>query len=173
MAQRTDTFDLGSLGLHSGEGRSIDLNVAIEPFDLAGQRYASAGDGTVPVKLDVSHTTRGYALRMRYAVRLDGPCMRCLEDAGRAPTEIDAREVDQPGGGEDLTSPYLEGTELDLAAWARDALVLALPTAIVCSDDCRGLCGVCGENLNTAGEDHHHEAAPDPRWAKLGELKFE
>ena len=173
MAQRTDTFDLGTLGLHSGEGRSIDLNVAIAPFDLAGQRYAAAGNGTVPVKIDVSHMTSGYALRMRYAVRLDGPCMRCLEDAGRAPTEIDAREVDQPGGGDDLTSPYLDGTTLDVAAWARDALVLALPTAIVCSDDCRGLCAVCGENLNTAGDDHAHESAPDPRWAKLGELKFE
>ena len=173
MAQRTDTFDLGTLGLHSGEGRSVDLNVAIAPFDLAGQRYQAAGDGAVPVKLDVSHMTSGYALRMRYAVRLDGPCMRCLEDAGRAPTEIDAREVDQPGGGDDLTSPYLDGTTLDVAAWARDALVLALPAAIVCSEDCRGLCAICGENLNDADPDHSHESAPDPRWAKLGELKFE
>ena len=173
MAQRTDTFDLGTLGLHSGEGRSIDLNVAIEPFDLAGQRYQAAGDQTVPVKIDVSHMTSGYALRMRYAVRLDGPCMRCLEDAGRAPTEIDAREVDQPGGGEDLTSPYLDGTTLDVSAWARDALVLALPAAIVCSEECRGLCAVCGENLNTAGPDHAHESAPDPRWAKLSELKLD
>ena len=46
MAQRTDIFDLGTLGLHSGEGRSIDLNVPVEPFELAGQRYAAAGDGT-------------------------------------------------------------------------------------------------------------------------------
>jgi uncharacterized protein len=173
MAQRTDSFDLGTLGLHSGEGRSVELNVAIVPFDLAGQRYRAAGDGMVPVKLDVSHMTSGYALRMRYAVRLDGPCMRCLEDAGRAPTAIDAREVDQPGGGDDLTSPYLDGTTLDVAAWARDALVLALPAAIVCSEECRGLCAICGENLNDAGPDHSHESAPDPRWAKLGELKFE
>jgi uncharacterized protein len=173
MAQPTHTFDLGTLGLHSGEGRSLELNVPVEPFELAGQRYAAAGDGTVPLKLDVSHMTSGYALRMRDAVRLDGPCMRCLEDAGRAPTEVDAREVDQPGGGEDLTSPYLDGTTLDVAAWARDALVLALPAAIVCSEDCRGLCAVCGENLNEAGDGHAHEAAPDPRWAKLGELKLD
>ena len=173
MAQRTEIFDLGTLGLHSGEGRSLELNVPVEPFELAGQQYAAAGDGTVPVKLDVSHMTSGYALRMRYAVRLDGPCMRCLEDAGRAPTEVDAREIDQPGGGDDLTSPYLDGMQLDVGAWARDALVLALPAAIVCSEDCRGLCAVCGENLNTAGEDHAHESAPDPRWAKLGELRLE
>jgi uncharacterized protein len=172
VASPTQIFDLGTLGLHSGEGRSLDLEVPIEPFELAGQTYAAKG-GSVPVKLDVSHMTTGYALRLRYAVRLDGPCMRCLEDAGRAPTDVDAREIDQPGGGDDLTSPYLDGLELDLQAWARDALVLALPAAIVCSEDCLGLCGVCGENLNEAGPDHVHEAAPDTRWAKLSELNFE
>jgi uncharacterized protein len=172
MASRTEIFDLGTLGLHSGEGRSLDLVVPIEPFELAGQEY-SAKEGSVPVTLDVSRMTSGYALRLRYAVRLDGPCMRCLEDAGRAPTEVDAREVDQPGGGDDLTSPYLDGLDLDIRAWARDALVLALPAAIVCSEECRGLCGVCGENLNHADPGHSHDAAPDARWAKLNELKFE
>jgi uncharacterized protein len=32
---------------------------------------------------------------------------------------------------------------------------------------------VCGEDLNAAGPDHGHEKAPDPRWAKLGEVRFE
>jgi uncharacterized protein len=172
MAQRTEVFDLGTLGLHSGEGRSLELLVPIEPFELAGQRYTAAGDA-VPVRLDVSHMTSGFAMRMRYAVRLDGPCMRCLDDAGRAPTEIDALEIEQPGGNEETTSPYLVDMALDVAAWARDALLLALPAAIVCSEDCRGLCAICGENLNTAGPEHFHEAAPDPRWAKLNELKLD
>ena len=171
MAQRTQIFDLGTLGLHSGEGRTLELEVPIEPFELAGQKYAAKG-GSVPITLDVSHMTSGYALRMRYSVRLDGPCMRCLEDS-RTALAIDAREVDQPGGGEDLSSPYVDGDEVDVRSWARDALVLALPAAIVCSEDCKGLCAVCGENLNEAGPDHHHEAAPDPRWAKLRELKLE
>ena len=98
--------------------------------------------------------------------------MRCLEDAD-TPIHVDAREIDQPGGGDDLRSPYLAGEELDVRAWARDALALALPAQIVCREECRGLCAICGENLNEAGPDHAHEAAPDPRWAKLGELRFE
>ena len=98
--------------------------------------------------------------------------MRCLEDAGRG-FEIDVREVDQPGGGDDLSSPYLEGDELDVRAWARDSLALALPTKITCTEDCLGLCAICGENLNTAGPEHYHESPRDPRFAKLSELKFE
>ena len=59
---------------------------------------------------------------------------------------------------------------LDLHAWARDALALALPVQLVCRADCAGLCPVCGADLNAAGPEHAHERAPDPRWAKLGEL---
>ncbi len=98
--------------------------------------------------------------------------MRCLEGAERM-VGIDAREVDQPGGGEDLTSPYVDGEELDVGAWTRDALALALPARILCREECRGLCAVCGENLNTAEPGHTHAPEPDPRWAALRELRLE
>jgi uncharacterized protein len=171
MAQRTDMFDIGRLGLSSGEGRRLDLDVPVGDFDFGGQRYSVPG-GSVGVTLDVSHTTTGYSLRLRFHAGLEGPCMRCLEGAGHE-LDIDAREVDQPGGGEELESPYLEEEQLDLRAWARDALALALPAQIVCREDCLGLCSVCGENLNEAGPDHTHEREPDPRWAALRELKLE
>jgi uncharacterized protein len=172
MAQRTDIFDLGRLSLHAGEGRRIDTHVTVDPLSFGGQTYDTGG-GEVPVRLEVSRTMDGYALRLRFSVQLEGPCMRCLEDA-RSKIDVDAREVDQPGAGDDdeLTSPYVGRDELDLRSWARDALALALPAQIVCREECLGLCAVCGENLNTA-PDHQHQAEPDPRWAKLSELKFE
>jgi DUF177 domain-containing protein len=173
VATRTDIFDLGRLGLGSGEARHLDLTVGIDPLEFGGQRY-EAVPGTVPAQLDVSRTTgNGWFARLRFDVRLSGPCMRCLEDAARRIT-VDSREVDQPGADDDeLQSPYVEADELDVHSWARDALVLELPTQIVCSDECLGLCAVCGENLNTADPDHAHEPAPDPRWAKLSELKLD
>ena len=67
----------------------------------------------------------------------------------------------------------MDGEKLDLGAWTREALGLALATQIVCRDECLGLCAVCGENLNAAGSDHGHEPAPDPRWAALRELRLE
>jgi uncharacterized protein len=168
---RTDTFDIGRLGLSSGEARRLDLEVGVDGFDFGGQRYAVPGDA-VGATLDVSHTTTGYSLRLRFDTALHGPCMRCLEEAGHE-LEVDAREIDQPGGGEELDSPYVDEEQLDLRAWARDALALALPAQIVCRDDCLGLCSVCGENLNRAEPGHGHEREPDPRWAALRELKLE
>jgi uncharacterized protein len=166
-----ENLELAPLGLRSGEGRRLDLHVGIDDFHYGGEPY-SVTPSLMPVRLDVSRTTsNGYALRLRFDAALEGPCMRCLEPA--APSfEVDAREVSQPGGGEDLSSPYVSEEELALAQWARDALALALPAQIVCREDCAGLCGQCGANLNEDPE-HHHEAAADPRWAKLGELKFD
>ncbi|MGH2838748.1 MAG: YceD family protein [Thermoleophilaceae bacterium] len=170
MGGTTNALDLGRLGLSSGEATSLTPSVALDPVELGGQRYTAPG-AVADVRVDVSRTTTGYALRLRYGVNLEGPCMRCLDDAEQE-ISIDAREVDQPGGGDDLRSPYLDGDELDVKSWARDALVLALPTQIRCSADCRGLCGICGANLNEDPE-HAHEREPDPRWAKLSELKLD
>ncbi len=44
---------------------------------------------------------------------------------------------------------------------------------VLCREDCAGLCPVCAADLNEAAREHHHEPAPDPRWAKLRELKLE
>jgi uncharacterized protein len=172
MALRADAFDLAALRLTSGEGRRIALAVTIDPFELGGEQYVVAPE-QVETTLDVSRTTGpGYALRLRFQARVQGPCMRCLADA-ELPIEVDAREVSQPGGGEDLQSPYVVDGVLDLRGWARDALALALPNLVLCRPDCAGLCAICGADLNQAGPGHGHEREPDPRWAKLGELKFD
>jgi DUF177 domain-containing protein len=170
VATVTDQLDLGRLALSAGEGRRLDVDTRVGSLTLGGQRYSPRA--SVPVRIDVSRTTSGYSLRLRASIPLEGPCMRCLEAAGRE-VAIDAREVDQPGGGEDLTSPYLDGDELDVRAWTRDALALALPAQLLCAEECLGLCGTCGENLNTAAPGHSHEVAPDPRWAVLRELRFD
>jgi uncharacterized protein len=172
MSLRTDTFDLGGLRLTAGEARRFEICVAIEPFVLGGGRYP-VEPALVDVLLDVSRTTGdGYALRLRFDARLEGPCMRCLEPASPV-FSVDAREVSQPGEGDELSSPYVEHGVLGLQAWARDALALALPTTVLCRPDCAGLCSVCGIDLNAADPDHAHERQPDPRWAKLSEVRFE
>lgn len=172
MSLRTDTFDLGGLHLTAGQGRRLSLDVAVEPFQLGGEHYR-VQPALIATQLDVSRTSGGgYALRLRFTATLDGPCMRCLEPA--QPTfSVDSREVSQPGGGEELSSPYVEDQVLDLHAWARDALALALPATLLCRDECAGLCAVCGENLNAVSADHGHETGPDPRWAKLSEIRFD
>jgi uncharacterized protein len=168
---RASELDLAGLHLGAGEGRRLELEVDIEPLVLASERYA-AEPARVPVALDVSRLLGGgYALRLRFSAALSGPCMRCLRDAAPV-VEVDAREVDRPGEGEELDSPYVRRQRLDLAAWARDAFALGAPVKVLCRGDCAGLCPVCAADLSEVGPDHTHEQAPDPRWAKLREIEL-
>lgn len=164
--------DLAGMRLRPGEGRRLRLTAPLCSIELGGERYEPQ-PRAVDADLEVSRLTgSGYALRLVFDAAISGPCMRCLMPA-RPEIHIDVREVDVPGGGEDLDSPYVSAEMLDLDRWAHDALLLAAPTRILCKPDCKGLCPVCAANLNEASQEHSHERAPDPRWAKLRELELE
>jgi uncharacterized protein len=165
--------DLSRLGLHSGEGKRIELPVALLPFELGGQTYVA--DPPAPqVRLEASRHSSGFAFKINFAIRVEGPCVRCLEPAG-LDLEVEAREVDQSSAEDsELHSPYVRDDELDIGRWAHDAVMLALPTRILCRPDCLGLCADCGESLNDADPaDHEHEKPIDPRWSALKDLKLE
>jgi uncharacterized protein len=169
----TTIVDLSRLSLSHGEGRRLDFPVRLDPIELGGQTYASSPEA-VQARLDISRPSGGYAFRLRFPLRIDGPCMRCLADA-TVETEVDAREVDQADtDNEELRSPYVTYDELDVGRWAHDAAVLATPTRVLCRSDCAGLCPVCGESLNDADpKDHEHDSGTDPRWNKLRDLEVE
>ena len=178
----TDRIDLGELALSFGDATTVEGTVALGELTLGGQEYGVAPP-EVPFRLDVSRTSSGHALRLRFEAGLAGPCFRCLEPA-EVTVAVDAREVDQPdatfdrgddgptGEGLEAGSPYVDdGSTLALSSWARDALILALPDRILCDPDCPGLCPHCGESLAGADpETHRHGDEGDPRWAKLREL---
>jgi uncharacterized protein len=172
MAVMTHDLDLAGLRLSPGEGRRLELRVPIDALRLGGERY-EARPPSVPVMLDVSKMTGGgYALKLALSAQLAGPCMRCLQDAAPQ-VEVQAREVNVPGGGEELASPYVHAENLDVAAWAHDAFALAAPAKVLCKEDCLGLCPQCAIDLNEAGPEHAHTRARAPRWAKLSELKLD
>jgi uncharacterized protein len=163
-------FPLRRLRLRSGEEHREAVTVELEPFDLGGERYLPVPQ-EAPAELAIAQATSGLVLGLRFAVRLHGPCMRCLADAV-VDIDVEAREYHaaEPSAGPELHSEYVVEDQVELSAWARDAIALALPDQILHGPDCKGLCPVCGKDLNV--EPHEHEdATPDPRWAALEELR--
>ena len=171
---RTDSFDLRGLRLSSGEGRRLELAVRSTGSSSAARpiRAAQALIAGAPRHLP------DHRLRIRAAAAVRGPAggpLHALSGGGRVPGVRGRRAArsPSPGEGDELESPYVDDGVLDLKAWAHDALALALPGPVLCRPDCAGLCPVCGETSITAGADHRHEREPDPRWAKLSELRFD
>ncbi|HEX9822840.1 MAG TPA: YceD family protein [Actinomycetota bacterium] len=96
-------------------------------------------------------------------------CARCLTDFEREfrleVAELYAREPEEADA-----YPLGDGV-LDLAPMIRDAVLLEMPFAPLCREDCRGLCERCGGNRNR----DECSCAPrvDPRWAELEKLNLE
>lgn len=126
---------------------------------------------TGPAELAITRATTGTVFELAFTTRLHGPCYRCLEDAVLE-VLIAAREYQatNPEGSDELRNPYLEADNLDLGAWGRDAVALALPDKILCRAECAGLCPVCGKNLNEEPHTHDEEQS-DSRWSALEALR--
>lgn len=70
----------------------------------------------------------------------------------------------------DLSADVIQGDQLDLSELAREQILLSLPEQTFCREDCRGLCPLCGKDLNESECDCGSDEI-DPRWAALKGLK--
>jgi uncharacterized protein len=163
------SLDLRRVRLRSGEQHRDTHQIALEPLTFGGQRYVPV-PAEPEAELTISRASTGTLFELRFSGRLYGPCQRCLADAV-VERELAVREYQATNpDDDDLRTPYVAGEQLDLSAWARDALALALPEQILCRPDCAGLCPVCGKDLNVEPHEHVEESS-DPRWAVLEQLK--
>lgn len=125
-------------------------------------------DEAVTVEV-VLHAAGGRAVEVVGTVRAPwtGECRRCLRTViGELEAAIDHELfVEDP----DELSYALADDEIDLEPLARDAVLLELPLAPLCREDCQGLCAQCGADLNEG--ECGCSPPPDPRWAALDALR--
>ena len=121
---------------------------------------SSRVDPDTPLRVDLvlEGASGGIFIRGRVAVVARHTCRRCLAEWSE-PLEVEVFEM----LGSDPDAEYrLAGDEADLEVPLRDAVLLALPLRPLCRPDCRGLCGVCGADLNTGSCPGHGEASATP-----------
>jgi uncharacterized protein len=116
-------------------------------------------EGTVSASIDLSRIEDLIEVKGTLHAELTLPCTRCLAPtplkldeeftALQAPVEWQKRLGDEVRlGGADLDIDFFEGDELDLGALVEEQVLLDLPQALYCRDDCKGICAGCGRNLN-------------------------
>jgi uncharacterized protein len=151
-------FDLHSLRFRDASEVWRTLPVEVEPFVFGGLEYRVPTDA-VDAELTVARVGDNLTLTLDVRTDVVGPCQRCLNEADIA---VDARGVEYVRHGESETDDedegYVAAHQLDVQRWVRDLIAEALPQKLLCRDDCRGLCPVCGVDLNSEPEHHHEEA---------------
>jgi len=88
---------------------------------------------------------------------------------GVSDVAVSERFVDERAAG-DEEAYLVENDFVDLAPLVHDAILLDLPLAPLCREDCQGLCPYCGIDRNEATCDC--QAPVDARWATLDGLRF-
>jgi len=115
------------------------------------------------------------------ATTLETVCARCLKPVAiplsadfdeRLATSISwGAKEEYELGSEDLNLSIFDGTGIDLDQLVREQILLAKPAQVLCSEDCLGLCPVCGADRNTSACKCEAQQI-DSRWEKLKDLQF-
>jgi len=142
------------------------------PAGLGGELVGVPDGSDLVLDLRLESVSEGVLVSGTAQVELAGECARCLEPLTDE-LVVDVMQLFVYPGHENEADDdeigRLVDDYVDLEPLLRDAVVLALPLAPVCSDDCAGLCPDCGARLADVGLDHGHEVV-DPRWAALRQL---
>lgn len=107
-------------------------------------------------------------------ITVEIPCDRCLEPVETELVLDFTKDVDLsvPDGeqSEDLDETnYIDGYTLDVEQLIRNEVLIGWPTKILCSEDCKGICNVCGQNLNQ-GTCDCEDTSLDPRMSVIRDV---
>lgn len=152
-------FDLRSLRFGASSETWRRLPVEVAAFVFGGLEYEVPG-GSVDLLLTAARVGDHVTLTGELQTEVVGPCQRCLNEAL---VNVEARGVEyvrhgESEGDEDDEEGYAAAFVLDAERWVRDLIAEALPAKILCREECRGLCPVCGADLNAAPNHRHAEA---------------
>ncbi len=120
-----------------------------------------------PVQAVVHHVSHRKAeLHVTAALTVRIPCDRCLEPVEK---DFSAEETIELDIGDLQACPYLSRHQLLVDELLTQNIILQWPGKVLCREDCRGLCLICGKNLNEGecGCDRH---IPDPRMAAFQDV---
>ena len=163
-------IDLRELGRRAGSLQEIQRS-APAPADWRIELIGVPERAEVELRLRLESVMEGVLVTGEFDVPVEGSCARCLEPIEDT-LHLDVQELYAYAGStteetsEEDEVHRVEGDFLDLEPLVRDAVVLSLPLAPVCTENCAGLCVDCGQRLDDLPADHHHEIV-DARWAGL------
>ncbi|GAA3174915.1 YceD family protein [Blastococcus jejuensis] len=165
-------IDLRELGRRPGALQELDRTIPA-PADWRVELIGVPEGAGVDLHLRLESVMEGVLVTGELDVPVTGSCARCLEPVEDR-LSLDVQELfAYEGSTTEATSEEdevrrVEGDFLDLEPLLRDTVVLSLPLAPVCTENCAGLCVDCGQRLDDLPADHAHEVL-DQRWAALTE----
>ena len=160
-------LDLKPLFAGSKQFLPVEFEVDLSEFEFLGVKPLAS-----PVTISGKIVSRAGVVQSQLNCKVEytGVCDRCLKETVINYTVPINRTIAVSLENEDNDDIMLvPDMQLNLEDFCYPDIVMSLPTKLLCRDDCRGLCPVCGKNLNF-GECNCTVSEVDPRLAALADL---
>ena len=157
-------------GLTEGLNR---LHVVISPADLDLEIPEISVSSPIYVELEIAKRRDTFVIEGWVRTSAVVECARCLDSFHQEIEETVALLVHRGAVprvddvDDEVKVIAAEAGTVDLSDEIRDAVLLSLPVKPLCSEECRGICPLCGQNLNREGTCGCHQEIADPRWEAL------
>lgn len=158
----------------SSEGKVVKTEYLLteDTFTYHGDKYMVVSKE--PVLITLSGIGAGKAsVEGEGKLTLQMQCDRCLTDVLYEMNLQFSYEVFSPDyqseDAEDDEQNFMEGYELNVESLVNNEILMSWPMKVLCKPQCKGICTVCGKDLNT-GECGCDTFVPDPRWAALKDI---
>jgi len=158
-----------------GTRRPLQRGVVLPGLGISSAHVPEGAE--IGLDLELEALSNGLVATGTLTVPWEGECRRCLREV-RSESIAEIREVFEPKPVEGETYPLAVDT-VDLEPMVRDAVLLTLPLAPLCADDCKGpapeVFPAVVEGEESPAEDDDDVPGPpvDPRWAALDGLRFD
>lgn len=135
-----------------GRTKNTQAPIDLSEFVMYGESYAFEKKDDVAVEI-VCVGERKVSISCRTSVSLHIPCSRCLKDVIVLFDISFYKEFDFSGTREESQeeleeAEYIKEYDLDVDALISEEMMLQFPLQTLCKEDCKGICSVCGCNLN-------------------------
>lgn len=163
-------------------GSMLEIETEIPaPSDLSVAMARVIEGSPMEIRLRLESVMEGVLVTAELEYPVTAECARCLDpiewvDSCRlmelyrySPEKGDnhqSRALEEDTD-EDESNLHVENDSINLEGVFRDSIVLDLPLRPLCTEECAGLCAVCGEKVENGEHDH---VTVDPRWSALSDL---
>lgn len=154
--------------LNTGMGEKIPFAFETSAEAMDAVPGEGSFEGEITVRGTVLYTGHGYRVEGVIRCRKAFACNRCLEPCEKEQETAFSEEFRRMAGDDD--GNVFDGDAIDITGMVRDTLLAAQPLSNICRPDCKGLCPVCGANLNH-GDCGCERFVPDPRLAALQQFR--
>ena len=152
---------------------SLDCPIELTSYCVGNEQYEFAKKSPVSLKIR-NLGNRQVKIEGSISCSLIIPCSRCLTGV-EVPFEIEVdREIDftktEEERAEELDETnYISGYNLDVDMLVYDEVLVEMPYQVLCDENCKGLCTVCGQNLNS-GDCQCDREVLDPRMSVIRDI---